>query len=219
MIQVLPAPEPPAFDQLVRQPGLSAIDELVGRPPRVPRPGPRRTAIAAQESDLPGEAFPPFWREASAELLAAYGRRCAFLALYLEHATGNPSFDHWLPKSRHWEQVYEWSNYRLCAASVNTRKNAFTGLVDPFECQPGWFEIELVGFQVVRGVHAPAHLHAEIQATLDLLNDPEFCRARGEYVVEYAAGHILIDYLCRRAPFVALELQRQGRLRPGDQVP
>lgn len=53
-------------------------------------------------------------------MLEAYERRCAYLALYLEHATGNPTVDHVLPKSRVWDQIYEWSNYRLCAALINT---------------------------------------------------------------------------------------------------
>jgi hypothetical protein len=87
MIPVSQAPEPPEFDGKVRQPGLSAIDELVGRAPRLKRTGPRRKKFVNKEEDLPAEAFPPYWREALPEMLVAYERRCAYLAMYIHHAT------------------------------------------------------------------------------------------------------------------------------------
>lgn len=76
MIPVVQAQEPPEFDAKVRQPGLSAIDEMVGRAPRVKRPGPRRKQIASQEQNIPAEAFPPYWRDALPDMLVAYERRC-----------------------------------------------------------------------------------------------------------------------------------------------
>ena len=217
MIEVVLAVEPPSFHAGVRQKGLSAIDEMVGRTPRVSHPGPKRKKIAKKEADIPAAKFPPYWRDALEYLLDSHGRCCAFLALYLEHATGNPSVDHMLPKSKRWDQVYEWTNYRLCAATVNARKNDMTGIIDPVDCRPGWFALELVGFQVTPGDTAP-HLHsAEINATLEIINAPECCRAREEYVTSYEQTQISFDYLNRRAPFVARELRRQGRLHPADQ--
>jgi hypothetical protein len=217
MIPVQLAPEPEAFDRDVRQKGLAAIDELVGRPSRHARRGPKRKPVARTAAEIPADRFPPYWRDGLEMLLEAYSRRCAFLALHLEHATGNPSVDHMLPKSRRWDQVYEWANYRLSAATINARKADLTGLVDPMECRVGWFALELVGFQVVRGPEAPTHLEPEINATLDLLNAPDCCRAREEYFTCYRTGEINYDYLCRRAPFVAQELRRQGELLPEDQ--
>ena len=212
MIPVSCAPEPESFGPTVRQPGLSAIDELVGRKPRLKRRGPKRPSVARRESDIPADKFPPLWRESLAEMLEAYSRRCAFLALHIEHATGNPSVDHMIPKSRAWRDVYEWKNYRLCAALINSRKSDLIGIVDPFACGAGWFALELVGFQVVRGPHAPKAEAAAIDATLALLNMSECCKARETYVTEYEEGHIDLDYLERRAPFVGSELRRQGRL-------
>lgn len=217
MIQVVLAPESPDFDKNVRQKGLSAIDEMVGRAPRVPHKGPRRQKIAVRETGIPPAKFPPFWRDALGDILQAYERRCAFLALYLENATGNPSVDHMLPKSRHWRQVYEWGNYRLCAASVNSHKNDMVGIVDPVSCRPSWFALEMIAFQVTRGHAAPAgRTTAEIDATLKILNAPDCCRAREEYVKNYSNRDISFDYLNRRAPFVAAELRRQGKLHAGD---
>ena len=216
MIPVRIAPEPPAFDREVRQRGLAAIDELVGRIPRQTRRGRRRNPIAQHEQDIPTDRFPPFWRAALDAMLVAYERRCAFLALYLEHATGNPTVDHMIPKSRRWDHVYEWPNYRLCAATINARKSDLTGIVDPVECQPGWFAMELVGYQVIPGPTAPADLQAELRATMDLVNAPDCLRAREEYVRSYLNRHIDMDYLKRRAPFVAHELRRHGMLLDGD---
>ncbi|MCK5799544.1 MAG: hypothetical protein KAI47_20275 [Deltaproteobacteria bacterium] len=81
MIPVTPAAEPAGFDAKVRQPGLSAVDEFVGRAPRLNRRGPRRPKIADREGDIPAKAFPPFWRKALPEMLEAYERRCAYLAM------------------------------------------------------------------------------------------------------------------------------------------
>lgn len=213
MIRVAPAAEPASFEARVRRRGQDAIAELVGRTPRERRRGPKRKQVATKADAISPDAFPPYWRDALDDLLVAYERRCAFLALYLEHATGNPSVDHMLPKSRRWDRVYEWNNYRLCAATINARKRDMVDLVDPFDCRAGWFELELVGFQVIAGPKAPSGKAGIVATTLQVLNSPDCCRAREEYVTQYEAGHIDIHYLRRRAPFVACELERQGRLR------
>lgn len=216
MIQVVIAKEPSSFDADVRQKGLSAIDRMVGKKPRLASYAGRQKKIATREQDIPPSKFPAYWRDALPDLLNAYDRRCAFLALYLEHATGNPSVDHMLPKSKNWKEVYEWDNYRLCAASINARKNDMTGLVDPVDCRGDWFALDLIGFQVIRGSKAPSAQASAINATLDIVNAPNCCKAREEYVTNYLAGDITLDYLERRAPFIAQELRRQGRLRASD---
>lgn len=217
MIPVTPAQEPDDFDSKVRQPGLSAIDEMLGKPPRISRTGPRRKKIADRPGQIPPDKFPPFWRRALGDMLDAYERRCAYLALYLERATGGPSVDHAIPKSRAWRKVYEWSNYRLSARLINAKKGETT-VLDPFEIEAGWFALELYGFQVVPGPRAPKKRIAEIDRTIeDLgLNRRECRRAREEYVVDYERGEIRLAFLERRAPFIASELRRQGRLRQGD---
>jgi hypothetical protein len=61
MIRVTPAPEPPEFDPLVRQPGLDAIAEMVGEKPARTRPGPRRKKVADHREEIPARAYPDFW--------------------------------------------------------------------------------------------------------------------------------------------------------------
>lgn len=219
MIPVMLAPEPTGFDTRVRQPGLSAIDELVGRAPRIKRPGPRRKKVANTESKIPADEFPPLWRRAIDDMMAAYEQRCAYLAMFIEE-TGNPTVDHVIPKSMAWNQVYEWSNYRLCASVVNSKKGELLGLVDPAGAKVGWFELHLVTYEVVRGVAAPKRHHAKIDATLPLLNVRDCVAQRSRYVEEYRLGPgakgIDLTYLEHRAPFIAAELRRQGQLVRGD---
>lgn len=220
MIPVSLAVEPADFDSKVRQPGLSAIDELVGRQPRVSRRGRRRKKIADTEGGIPPNEFPPVWRKALDDMLVAYERRCAFLAMYINHATGSPTVDHMLPKSSSWDLVYEWSNYRLCAAIVNSKKNNLLTIVDPFDVKPGWFELNLATFHVQRGASAPQSQWAKIDATLPVLNQQDCWKERKEYVYRYVLGPgnkgIDLAFLEHRAPFIAAELRRQGKLVRGD---
>jgi hypothetical protein len=68
VIRVEPQPEPTDFDAKVRRPGQSALAELIGLPPTLGRPGPRRSKIAERLEDLPHDALPPFWRQCLPQL-------------------------------------------------------------------------------------------------------------------------------------------------------
>ena len=60
MIPVKKAKQPLSFDKNVRQPGLRAISEMVGKPPPFPRKaGNPFKKIAIREQDIPPEKFPP----------------------------------------------------------------------------------------------------------------------------------------------------------------
>jgi len=218
VIHVEAAPEPVDVDAKVRVPGLSAIAEFVGEEPNVTRGGPKRTKIAERREDIPPDRLPPLWRDALGDLLAAYNRLCAYTSLYIERVTGAPTVDHMMAKSQAWDSVYEWLNYRLACSLMNSRKGAISEVLDPFEVQNGWFEMELVGFQVRPGVGLTEALRAHVQLTIDKLglNDWDCRHARETYATDYLDGHISLAYLSRRAPFVANELRRQQSLREGD---
>lgn len=218
MIRVELAPEPATFHEKVRQPGLSAIAELVGQPPLLPRPGPRRKPIAASRDEIPAEKFPPYWRDALDDLLAAYDRICAYICVYIEPVTGASSVDHMIPKSKRWQDVYEWANYRLACSPMNARKKEFADVLDPFEVRDGWFELELVGFQVMPSHSLDLETHGQVEATINRLklNHKDCRELRESYAKNYWERHIDLAYLERRAPFVARELRRLGRLREED---
>lgn len=215
MIRVTLAEEPATFDRTVRKPGLSAIAELVGEKPTIRRPGPRRHKRANTREEIPASAFPEFWTKAIPDLLEKYHRLCAFLACYMEEI--NPAtVDHMIPKSRAWHLVYEWSNYRLASHLLNSLKSDLIEFIDPFEIQDDWFGLELVEFEVYIRQSFPTNLQAAAKNTLDCLNQRDCCVLRKQYVIDYHNREIALNYLERRAPFVARELRRQRRLNAGD---
>ena len=121
-------------------------------------------------------------------------------------------------KSMQWNQVYEWTNYRLACSLMNARKDAIASVLNPFEIEDGWFALELVGFQVVSGEGLAGDDLATVEDTIQRLrlNDLICCEARAEYAEDYWDEQICLRYLMRRAPFVARELERHGRLRDED---
>ena len=131
MIHVDPADEPPDFDQKVRMPGLRAIAELIGEePPRTA--GRRLQKVADRRQDISPREFPTYWIEALDDLMTAYQRICAYSCFRIHPVTGARSVDHMAPKSRAWDQVYEWRNYRLSSSLLNARKRDFSTVLDPF---------------------------------------------------------------------------------------
>lgn len=218
MIRVELADEPESFDKLVRQPGLSALAEMVGEPPLIKRPGKRRKKVANQREEIPTKESPDFWTKAIPDLWEAYGGVCAYVSIYIEKVTGSPSVDHMIPKSTSWENAYEWSNYRLACSLMNSRKSNVPYVLDPFEIEDDWFDMELVGFQLRPSNAAEDDIKARVRATIEQLdlNDRECCEIRGEYAEDYWNREITWKRLQRRAPFVARQLKKQGRLLEGD---
>ena len=118
MIPTTPAPEPADFDRTVRQPGLRAVAELVGEAPQR-RAGRRFHQVVDSRDKIPAASFPPYWRETLDDLQAAYDRVCAYLCVRI---STDPTVDHYVAKSRRWDLVFEWSNYRLACAAMNSYK-------------------------------------------------------------------------------------------------
>jgi hypothetical protein len=174
--------------------------------------------VADRRDAIPSEVFPPFWRLVLPDLLTAYRRICGYTCLYIERVTGGASVDHMVPKARAWNRVYEWENYRLACALMNSRKNEAENVLDPFEVRNDWFALELVSYQIVPGPGAMGEIRVQVETTLRLLGlNDEICRkARQEYADCYLGGEIRLDYLERRAPLIARELRRQRKLRAGD---
>ena len=218
MIRVAPAPEPKNFNKLVRQPGSSALAELVGEAPTIKRPGKRRAPIAHKRDEIPPKSFPDYWTKAIKDLLEAYGRICAYVCCYIEPVTGMPTVDHMIAKSHRWDQVYEWRNYRLACSLMNSRKSNVAHVLDPFDVGNGWFELELVGYQLKPAGQLDPRTRDRVAKTIDQLklNDEDCRELREHYASAYLTGEIRLSFLERRAPFIAIELRRQGKLHQGD---
>ena len=222
MIPVTQAPEPTSFRAHVRKRGADAIDRLLGKQVKG-RGGRKPKATYARAEDIPSHRFPAYWidprpsdgKSALDDMMEAYDQQCAYLAMRIERATGTPTVDHFVPKSRDWRLVYEWGNYRLSAACVNTAKGVLD-VVDPFKVGVGWFELDLDTFRVVRGASAPADEHTRIDRTLAILNQWECVMQRGQHIRLYRDRQIGLGALEYYAPFIAAEFRRQGQLNPGD---
>ena len=78
----------------------------------------------------PAGSFPPYWRAALDDLQAVYDRVCAYLCVRI---STDASVDHYVAKSRRWDLVYEWSNYRLACATMNSYKGEYGDVLDPFD--------------------------------------------------------------------------------------
>lgn len=234
MIRVARASEPPDFDAKVRRPGLIAVAEMAGKAPPWPRaagrPFARRTRKVAQpdgstrelpcsrEDEVPAEELPSYWTEALPWMMAAYREICAYSCFRIHRVTGGRSVDHMAPKSRAWNKAYEWSNYRLASSRMNARKGDFSAVLDPFEIEDHWFVLELVGFQVKPARGLPDALKGRIRATVERLklNDHECLTGRARDAERYWAREVTLRVLRDDSPFVARELNRQGRLNVGD---
>lgn len=220
MIRVTPAPEPATFDGRVRIPGLRAIAEMVGETP-IRTAGRRFKKIADRREEIPSDTFPAYWTEALEDLMQAYDHICAYSCFRIHPVTGSRSVDHFAAKSHEWDKVYEWGNYRLTSSLLNSRKNNFGDVLDPFKIVDGWFQLELVGFQVI----PDPELLKEQENTWNRVNDTiirlglddfRHRRKREEDAARYWDDDISLRVLTEESPFVAKELRRQGRLNAGD---
>ena len=95
----------------------------------------------------------------------------------VEPITGSDTVDHYIPKSLDVRSAYEWSNYRFACARMNARKGVAAEVLDPFEVQDGWFQLELVRFQLLPAPGLPSELVARIETTIQLLGlNDEDCK-------------------------------------------
>lgn len=137
----------------------------------------------------------------------------SFLAIRIEEVTGSATADHFAAKSKSRAGLaYEWSNYRLVCGTMNSRKQAFADVLDPFTLTPDTFVLDLTTAKL-----APNPLLVDkraANATINRLrlNGPDLVRVRGDYWTAYVKKDISVGYLKRSAPFVWYEANRQGLL-------
>lgn len=221
MIPVRPAAEPPEFDAIVRLPGLDAQRELTGQTRRRPRPGPRRKSVYANVADIPSDELPALWTDALSWLVSAYNHTCAYAALRIAAVTGQPTVEHFEPKSKHPDLAYEWNNYRLVCQLLNARKCDFCDVLDPFLIEDGWFALDLVSGACVVGPAATGTTRPRVEATIDRLglDGAAYKSAITERLDDWRDGQSTFEHLTRWAPFVARELVRQGKVDANGQRP
>ena len=230
MIPVQPAPAPEDFEQRVRGPGRRALLELTGDPAATTRRGPKRKRRYPSVDAIPVAELDKthYWTAALPDMRERYRGLCAYLAMRIHPATGAGTIDHFVPKTKDKWKAYEWANFRLATQLVNTYKGDAEDVLDPFEIEAGWFVLDLGDFEVKANPKIEAELRRRVHTTAYerlRLNEPHFCATRRYYHDRY---HGLatelgdpeepwpLSWLEAECPFVAMELRRQGRLRPPD---
>lgn len=226
MLPVTPADPPDDFDERVRQPGLLAIHERIGATPSRPRVAglPCQRAVGAdghpieRPEDLRRADFPPYWTRCIDDLMSAYRRICSYCCFAIHPAMGAASVDHMVPISHDWQQVYEWSNYRLAAKDLNARKRDFSDVIDPFEVADDWFRMDFVRFELHAGDGVGPVATQRVRATIARLrlNTRKLRERRRLDYVRYREGRVDFETLREESPLVAREVVRAGLLRPED---
>lgn len=196
MIHVEEQPEPSNFKAKVMVPGQRFLQHNAHR-------------------TLRSTEFKNYWKHCLNDLRDAYNGICAYTASYINvdagHAIG--TVDHYIPKTEDRNLAYEWSNYRFCNPRVNENKDNSMDVLDPFHIQDGWFVIDFTTFRVNPADTLPDYLKNAIQQTIDQLrlnDDNRLAQPRANRVSEYINGEISLDYLRRKYPFIAFELERQN---------
>lgn len=191
MIPVIPKLEPQGFDTNVRQRGQKFL---------ATNPKPSSKEFKSNS----------YWKSAIDDLYAAYGGICAYTCMYF-HRPG--SVDHFLPKSRYPHLAYEWTNFRLATHRVNLHKGDSTDVVDPFIVQPGWFVLDFPSCLIHPGDGLSAVVAEQVENTIQVLKlnkDDVFVQERCDLMLEFAEGHVDLDFLSKRYPLLAAEIVRQG---------
>jgi uncharacterized protein (TIGR02646 family) len=199
MLYVNPQPEPADFDIKVRQKGLAYL---------------RNGGIILTKSLPKGVKIPAYWQDCLDELYQSYGGFCAYLAIHFERIIGGGSVDHFAAKSALPGMAYEWQNYRLACSRMNSRKNHYKDVLDPFNVQDGWFRLELISGRIYPNPDIDPVFIKAVSATIRRLKlDDNGCReVRARHFSDYIQGMYTAQFLRRRSPFVWYEANRQGLL-------
>lgn len=193
MIPVVPQPEPPEFEVKVRRRGKTYLE-------RVPSP---------TTKDFETHAY---WQgECLQWLCDAYGRICAYFALWIPPDVGSPTVDHFKSKVKHPLLAYEWSNYRLSSKTANERKGDAEDVLDPFNIGQNWFLLVFPGLEIIPNRELDDTTQQQVKRTIERLklNDQKRLKSRAGWVERYCKG-CPFELFRKDAPFIAHELERQG---------
>lgn len=147
--------------------------------------------------------FPDHWRKFQPQLAEGFHDRCGWWAMRI----ADGAVDHYLSKKNHRHLAYDWSNYRYVSTSVNSSKrNLDDQVLDPFEIQPGWFEVQLPSMLLRRTDSVPPALRAKADFTLKtlrLVNGFKVRRNRRRWYEDHKDRGLPLANLADYAPLVA----------------
>lgn len=193
MIPVSLQPEPQDFFTKVREPGQKFLATT---------PHPTNKTWKNKE----------YWQNVIEDLYDAYDGVCAYSGEWIPCTTGDPTVDHYIPKSISPRQAYEWDNFRLACLRFNRWKREFQDVLDPFTIIENSFQLLFPSLQVVANPDLSYEGREKISATIKRLrlNNGLCIKARKRWVAPLVRGKISFDFMKERAPFLAYEMERQG---------
>jgi hypothetical protein len=200
MIRVAPYEmEPHNFNNRVRIPGLAFLGEMQ----------------ALGFGPLPAR-FPwrKYWKRTYRQLYDAYGGVCAYLGIKFDRRS-NLCTDHFLPRAFYPWEAYEWNNFRLADTNVNGAKGNHMDILDPFEIQDGWFQINFLDGSIHPANDLDDETFEKVQTTINHLHldHEDFREMRLNRFNDCIEGLIKLEWLAEWAPFVHYELCRQDLVR------
>ncbi|MGN0874366.1 MAG: hypothetical protein ACI4OZ_04165 [Akkermansia sp.] len=104
--------------------------------------------------------------------------------------------DHFLPKSRHPDQCYEWSNYRLSSFHINSVKNNAENISDPFTLPDNAFRLT-------------AGMKVEVNAEAFRTEEERRLAQHTIYRLKLNSSELIADRRCM--PDAAMELSENDR--------
>ena len=112
------------------------------------------------------------------------------------------------------DKAYEWNNYRYVEAWMNSAKNKRTSvnILDPFDVQDGWFEIQLPSLQLIRTDNVPEKFREKANWTLEhlpLRDDERILKVRREWYRMYQDSELNLAGLRKKAPLIAAAVEKQ----------
>ncbi len=203
MIPVKKMPAPPDFASRVAQNANTFLS-------RTPNPTP---------ADIRNK---PYWRDVLDDLHERYNEICAYSALWCPR--GMATVDHYKPihvcvAKQDYQSAYEWDNFRLASYSMNTEKNLWEDVCDPFLIEIGWFVLDFPSLMIKCGSSITPTDREKVEATikrLKLNQNAKYIEYRLGFLRDYCLlclGDCPIEtafkHLELKAPFIAFELKRQ----------
>lgn len=199
MLRINLAPEPAHFDERVRQKGLRWLKDK---------------GISLNSPCPKGTKLPDYWRGSLRDLYDAYEGHCSYSGLRFELAPGGITVDHYVPKSKLVGRAYDWDNYRLACSRLNAKKGVHADVLDPFEIENGWFQLNLFSGRISANRDLDSESFSNVEHTIDRLdlNMPYFCELRKDIIAEYGVYKVR-NILRRRSLYIDYEMERQGAYR------
>ncbi len=186
MIPVAKVKKPKDFDSKVKTPGEQWLKD---------NPGAKRPKA--------------LWAPYTTTLADGFDGLCGYAAMF--DATGG-TVDHYLSFKNHPSKAYDWPNYRFASGTLNSSKrNADDTVLDPYEVQAGWFELELPSLQMRVTDAVPAGSRAKAEFTLKRLglrDGERVVRWRQSWYALYESGDLTLAGLRKMAPLIAQAVEK-----------